>query len=137
MLRLLATSHAALYRGSGGRLGTRKGAIRFLLLHTTGARTGKARTLPLLCLADPVSGALVVVASNGGRDSHPGWLHNLRAQPQARVTLGRESWAVRAREAGEEERSRLWPLLDALYPYGSYRAHTARPIPLVLLERQV
>lgn len=133
-LRAVTATHVAVYRWSGGAVGARWRGLDFLLLHTTGARTGRLRTAPLLYLADG-DGTLVVVASNGGRDSHPGWLHNLLRTPAAAVTLGRERREVRARLAGPGERERLWPLLDALYPYDAYRAHTSREIPLVLLER--
>lgn len=132
-LRLITVAHVAVYRGSGGRIGARGRGLEFLLLHTVGARSGRARTTPLLYLAD--GDALVVVASNGGRDSHPGWHHNLLRVPAAAVTVGREGREVRARVAAPHERERLWPLLDRLYPYDAYRAHTGREIPIVLLER--
>lgn len=111
--------------------------MTFLLLHTTGARTGRPRTTPLLYVADPAAlppGAVAVVASNGGSPRHPGWLHNLRQAPHAEVTLGRERRAVRAREAAPHERAALWAALDAVYPYGPYRARAGREIPIVVLE---
>ena len=122
-----------MYRGSGGRVGARARGLDFLVLHTIGARSGRSRSTPLLYLAD--GDIFVVVASNGGRDSHPGWHHNLLRAPAASVTVGRERLAVHARVAAPHERERLWPLLDRLYPYDAYRARTSREIPIVLLER--
>lgn len=133
VLRTITVLHVAVYRWSGGRVGARWRGMGFLLLHTTGARTGLRRTIPLLYVAD--GGALAVAASNGGRDSHPAWLHNVRRSPEVEVTVGRETWQARARLAGPHERERLWPLFDRLYPYDAYRAHTRREIPIVLLER--
>jgi len=58
-------AHAALYRASGGRLGgrLRKGAP-VLLLTTTGRKTGRRRTTPLLYVEE--GDRYVVVASAGG-----------------------------------------------------------------------
>ena len=132
-LRAISAAHIAVYTRSGGRLGARFRGMQFLLLHHTCARTGLARTTPLLCLPDAATGALAVVGSNGGRPEHPAWLHNLRRTPQAEVTLGRSRHAVTAREADAGGRERLWPLLDAAYPYGEYRARAGREIAIVLL----
>lgn len=138
VLRLLTVTHVAVYTWSGGRLGARGRGLDFLLLHTTGARTGRPRTAPLLYLDDRAgpgaSGALVVVGSNGGRANHPAWVHNLRKAPLAAVTVGRERRPVEARFAAAAERERLWPLLDRLYPYDAYRAQTSREIAIVLLR---
>lgn len=126
------------YRASGGLLGHRAGGMTFLLLHTTGARTGRPRTTPLLYVAGGApalgAGAVAVAASNGGSPHHPGWLHNLRHAPHAEVTLGRERRRVHAREAAPHERAALWAALDAAYPYAPYRARAGREIPIVVLE---
>ena len=104
-----------------------------LLLTTTGRKTGEERTTPLLYLADGED--LVVVASNGGAPKHPAWLLNLRANPEATVEVGGRKLRVRAREAGPEEKERLWPKLVEMYgSYEDYRRRTDREIPVVLLE---
>jgi hypothetical protein len=42
---------------------------------------------------------------------------------------------VRAREADEAERERLWPKLTEVWPdYDGYQAKTDRMIPVVILE---
>ena len=48
-----------------------------LLLTTTGRRSGKQRTIPLLYLEE--DSTLLVVASMAGAPSNPGWYHNLVA----------------------------------------------------------
>lgn len=132
-------AHVALYRRTGGRIGhTAPGAPTMLLLDHVGARSGNARTTPLLYLAD--GDDLVIVASAGGHLRHPAWLHNLRAHPDTTVQVRDEVRAVRAREADEEERARLWPRLDAMYgSFVSYRQRAdeaGRVIPVVVLERR-
>lgn len=132
-------AHVALYRWTGGRIGhTAPGAPTMLLLDHVGARSGTARTTPLLYLPD--GDDVVIVASAGGHPRHPAWLHNLRAHPETTVQVRDELRPVRAREADADERSRLWPRLDAMYgPFASYRRRAeevGRTIPLVVLERR-
>ena len=75
-----------------------------------------------------------VLRANLKRDPH--WLANLHAKPEAWAQVGRERFAVRAREASPAEAERLWPrMLDAYPQYRSYQERAGRPIPLVLLER--
>jgi deazaflavin-dependent oxidoreductase (nitroreductase family) len=132
-LKAAGAVHRALYRASGGRVGSTVWGLSILLLTTTGRKTGKARTTPLCFLPD--GDALVVVGSNGGMDWFPSWLLNLRAQPLATVQVGRAKRAVRAREATPEERERLWAAVTSIAPgYLRYMERTDRAIPLVILE---
>jgi deazaflavin-dependent oxidoreductase (nitroreductase family) len=104
-----------------------------LLLTTTGRKSGKTRTTPLLYLRDGAD--IAVVASNGGSDSAPAWWLNLRATPAAHIELGRHKIPVTARKASQEERDRLWPAFTAGYNgYEKYITRTSREIPVVILE---
>lgn len=129
----LVKAHVALYRASGGRLGgqLRKGAP-VLLLTTTGRKTGRQRTTPLLYVEE--ADRSVVVASAGGAPSHPAWYLNLRSNPTATIQVGSRKLAVTAETAGPEERARLWPRLTQMWPqYDDYQAKTRREIPVVIL----
>lgn len=75
-------------------------------LTTTGARTGRLRTVPVLGV--PTPGGLAVFASNFGRPRPPGWYHNLRAHPSATVTVGNRVEPVHAVEATDQEREEVW-----------------------------
>ena len=136
VLRRLIGAHTAIYRASGGRLGrTIPGAPPMLLLDHVGARSGRIRTSPLAYLAEGED--LVLVASKGGHPRNPAWFHNLVANPDATVQVGRERRPVRARVATPEERARLWPRVLELYGgYRDYQERTERKIPLVILERR-
>lgn len=104
-----------------------------LLLITTGRKSGRERTVPLLYLRDGED--LVVVGSNGGAATHPAWWLNLRANPEAIVEVGDQKLRVRAKKADPEEKDRLWPKLVAMYPsYEDYQRRTDREIPVVLLK---
>jgi deazaflavin-dependent oxidoreductase (nitroreductase family) len=98
-----------------------------------GRRTGKVREIPLFAFED--GDRLVVIGSNMSQDHEPAWVGNLRGHPEVRARVGRELRAVRAREAGGEERDRLWRLAAAGYPgYEHYARWTHRQIPVVVLE---
>lgn len=139
--------HQFIYRHSGGLLGSRMIAGRNLLLTTTGRKSGELRTAALIFIKD--GERLIVVASNGGSDQQPSWLLNLQADPDVGVQIGRDKFAARARVASADEHERLWPLVNRhnmglapmMHPgargrYDVYQRHTARRIPLVVLERK-
>jgi deazaflavin-dependent oxidoreductase (nitroreductase family) len=133
-VRVMSRVNIALYRGTRGKIGGRVGKAPILLLTTTGRRTGAKRTTPLLYLRD--GDRIAVVASYGGRPSHPAWYLNLKANPPVEVQVGRERFAAIARTATPDERAQLWSRLVEMYPaYASYEQRTSREIPVVLLER--
>ena len=103
-----------------------------LLLTTTGRKSGKRRTTPLLFIED--GGRYVIVASVGGAPKHPAWYLNLQADPAAAIELRGRTRSVRAETAGPDERARLWRGVTAMYPtYDAYQAKTTREIPVVVL----
>ena len=133
MAAWLRSMHSALYRMSGGKIGGKTFGCETFLLTTTGAKSGKPRTAPLLYLKDGKH--FVVVASNGGSPSNPAWLVNLTRTPDATVQAGQEITRVLARKATPEEKARLWPRLTKFYGgYEVYQEHTKREIPVVILE---
>jgi deazaflavin-dependent oxidoreductase (nitroreductase family) len=107
-----------------------------LLLHTRGAKSGEARTSPLLYT--PHDNGFIVVASKAGAPSHPSWYHNIRAHPDAvEVEVDGRRVAVRPRVVEEPERSELWRAVNDNYNgYATYEQRAGgRIIPIVLLER--
>ncbi len=133
VVRLFWKLHPWIYRASGGRVLGRLVGMDVLLLTTTGARTGRPRTTALTCFED--AGRYVVIGSFLGEPHHPGWVHNLRASPHARVQRGSRRLPVTAHEAHGEERARLWKRAVAIQPeYSSYETRTEREIPVVVLD---
>ena len=131
--RILGDIHKLVYRLTGGKVGGRIGKLPVLLLTTIGRKSGQPRTQPLAYTR--VGDGYAVIASKGGAAQHPLWYLNLRANPLAEVTVGRNTWQVRARDAEGEERERLWRALADLYPgYDRYAQKTGRRIPVAVLE---
>ncbi|HEY8775291.1 MAG TPA: nitroreductase family deazaflavin-dependent oxidoreductase [Gaiellaceae bacterium] len=131
--RILGGVHRRIYRLTGGKVGGRLGKLPVLLLTTTGRKSGRPRTQPLVYTQ--VGDGYAVIASKGGAAQHPLWYLNLREDPSAAVTVGRETRKVRARDAEGGERERLWRTLADLYPgYERYAQKTSRRIPVVVLE---
>lgn len=109
------------------------GPVPTLLLTTTGRRSGRPRTLPLIYTE--ADGGYVVIASKGGAPEHPAWYRNLQARPEAEVQVADRRFHARARDARGEERARLWRRMAEIYPpYDEYQARTDREIPVVVLE---
>jgi deazaflavin-dependent oxidoreductase (nitroreductase family) len=123
------------FRISGGRstLVSLLTGLPVVMLTTTGARSGQLRTLPVLGIPD--GGRTVVLASNWGKQHHPSWYHNLRADPHASVTVRGRTTPVRASDATGEERDRLWSRALGYYPtWRIYQSRAGdRRIPIVVL----
>jgi proline iminopeptidase len=109
------------------------GPVPTLLLVTTGRRSGKKQTLPLIY--GQTEGGYVIVASRGGAPTHPGWYFNLVAHPEVSVQVVAERFRATARTASGAERETLWKRMVGIYPpYEQYQARTEREIPVVVLE---
>lgn len=105
-----------------------------LLLTTTGAKSGREYTTPMMYLAD--GDRIAVFASKAGAPSNPDWYYNLVAHPRAIVEIGDETGDVDAVIAGPEERDRLYGIQEERYPgFAEYQAKTERTIPVVILTR--
>jgi deazaflavin-dependent oxidoreductase (nitroreductase family) len=123
------------FRANGGKVGGMWEGRPLLLLTTTGAKSGKRRTNPVMYLRD--SDRLLVFASKGGAPTNPDWYHNLVAHPEVTVEVGTQTYEATATPLTGEERDRLFAKQAGLYPqFGAYQARTTRKIPVIALERR-
>lgn len=123
------------FRANEGKVGGNFEGAPLLLLHSTGARTGKERVNPIMYQA--VGDSFAVFASKAGADTNPDWFHNLRAHPQARIEVGTQTLDVTARVLDADEREPIWEQQKARYPgFADYETKTDRVIPVVMLERR-
>jgi deazaflavin-dependent oxidoreductase (nitroreductase family) len=103
-----------------------------LLLTTTGAKTGKQRTMPLLYVR--VGAGIAIIGTRFGSTRHPGWYHNLRAHPEAVVEIDGVQMNYVARAADDDERAEIWTRAVRMYSgYERYAARANRQIPIMVL----
>jgi deazaflavin-dependent oxidoreductase (nitroreductase family) len=122
------------FRASGGKLGGGFEGLPMLLLHHTGAKSGKERVNPVMYR--PVGDHLAIFGSKGGAPTNPDWYYNLMAHPRTTVEVGTETVPVTARVAEGEERTKIWEQHKKDNPvFADYEARTTRQIPVVILER--
>ncbi|GAA1736632.1 nitroreductase family deazaflavin-dependent oxidoreductase [Nonomuraea bangladeshensis] len=121
------------FRANGGRVGGMFEGSPLLLLTTTGARSGRQVTTPVMYLPDDER--YVIIASNAGADTHPAWYHNLRAHPVATVEVGTETFQAKAVPVEGEERDQLYARMVAVAPqFADYERKTSRRIPVLALN---
>ncbi len=124
------------FRANGGDVGGMFAEMPILLLHHTGAKSGKVRVNPLAYLAD--GDRYVIFASKGGAPVNPDWYHNLKAHPDVQIEVGAQSLPVTATEATGEERARLFNEQARRSPqFGEYQQKTDRQIPVIILSPTV
>ena len=105
-----------------------------LLLTTTGAKSGRPFTTPLVYTKD--GDRIVIIASKGGFPTHPAWYHNLKANPNTTIELGKEKFQAKATITKDPERQRLFDAQAKLMPaFNDYQKATTRQIPVIVLER--
>jgi deazaflavin-dependent oxidoreductase (nitroreductase family) len=132
-IKFFSKIHKALYAMTGSRVFANLGRMPNLLLTTTGSKSGKPRTVPLLYVE--TDDGYAIVASFGGSPQHPAWYRNLQKNPQATVQIEKRVIPVTASTATPEEKKDLWPRFTAIYPdYDNYEAETERDIPVVRLR---
>jgi deazaflavin-dependent oxidoreductase (nitroreductase family) len=121
------------FHSNEGRVGGMFEGMPLLLLHHTGAKSGKSRINPLAYQAD--DGRYVIFASKAGAPTNPDWYHNLKAQPNVEIEVGTDTIDVVAGEATGEERERLYRTQAERIPqFADYeKAARERVIPVIVL----
>lgn len=122
------------YERSNGSAPSELVGDQWIVLWTLGARSGKVRKTPLVRVSDD-AGSYAVIGSQGGAPTNPNWVHNLRANPVARVHDGSTVHELAVREADGAEKAEWWARAATVWPdYDDYQASTDRRIPLFVLE---
>jgi deazaflavin-dependent oxidoreductase (nitroreductase family) len=121
------------FRTNDGQLSGGFEGMPFLLLHTTGAKSGQERVNPVAY--QDLGGSVAVFASKAGADTNPDWYHNLVAHPEVSIEIGTETKAVTARIAAGAEREKIWSTQKDKAPvFAGYEEKTSREIPVIVLD---
>jgi deazaflavin-dependent oxidoreductase (nitroreductase family) len=124
------------YEASGG---TRANTLRdtglpIVIMTTMGHKSGKVRKVPVMKVEH--DGEYAIVASKGGAPQHPGWYHNLVADPNVTIQDGPQPFDAVVRLVTGEEREQWWERSVAAYAtYADYEARAAevgREIPVFI-----
>lgn len=107
--------------------------IKIVHITTKGRKTGKKRETELFSFEH--EGEHVIIASNGGRESHPEWYLNLRKNPAVEIRIGKQTIKTTARVSRDPLRKKLWTKLVKLSPhYATFEKKTTRVIPVIVLS---
>jgi deazaflavin-dependent oxidoreductase (nitroreductase family) len=122
------------FRANDGKVGGPFAGAPMVLLTTSGAKTGRKLTTPLMYLPD--GDRIVVFASKGGALTNPNWYHNIVANPEATLEVGSQKFTARATVTQGEERDRLYATQAERYTaFADYQAKTSRTIPVIAFTR--
>src|SRR3954453_21234142 len=106
-----------------------------IIITTTGAKTWKPRTTPLVYTRH--GDGYVIVASKGGSDTDPAWYRNILANPSVTVEVDGQTFRAHARVTDEAERQQLYERHADVHPsFHDYVKKTSRVIPVIVLERE-
>jgi deazaflavin-dependent oxidoreductase (nitroreductase family) len=123
ILRFFSQIHIAVYRRSNGQRRNRMNGLPILLLTTTGRRTGKPFTVPVVYLTH---GDAYLIAP--GVVPRPDWYRNLKHDPRAKVQIGAQTFSVEAEELTGNERTRLWATVPDYWKAYERRAGIVLPL---------
>ena len=122
------------FRENGGKVGGPFEGAPLLLLHTTGAKSGRERINPMMY--ETIGDGFAVFASKGGAPTNPDWFRNLVANPHVTAEIGTDTIELTARVADDATRAPIWNAWKKKYTgFADYEAKTSRQIPVVLLDR--
>ena len=123
------------FRANAGRVGGSWEGRNLLLLTTTGRKSGRPHTTPMVFTRD--GDRLLVYASKAGAPAHPDWYLNLVADPRVTVEVGGERYDATATPLAGEERDRKFAeQAERNTVFAEYATKTTRTIPVVALVRR-
>lgn len=133
IVKAITRFHIFLYRTSGGKIWGKQVGIPVLLLTTTGRKSGLARTTPVVFHKEGDS--YFIAASNGGFDGHSAWYYNIKANPQVKFEIGKQSFSCEANILEGAERDRVYEIFKSLSDnFVKYeQTATNRTIPVIEL----
>jgi deazaflavin-dependent oxidoreductase (nitroreductase family) len=103
--------------------------IPIVIVTSRGAKSGKLRKFALMRVEH--DGEYALVASKGGAPEHPGWYHNLVAEPLVEIQDGPAPQDYTTVIVDGDERATWWERAVAVFAtYAEYAERTERQIPV-------
>src|SRR5579859_7269184 len=122
------------FRANEGKVGGGFNGAPMVLLTTTGAKSGKRYTTPLVYLAE--GDRMFIFASFAGAPTNPAWFHNILANPRVSIEVGPDRYEADAIVLTGDERDRVFAAqVKAMPGFAGYQAKTSRVIPVVELRK--
>jgi deazaflavin-dependent oxidoreductase (nitroreductase family) len=105
-----------------------------LYLTTVGARSGEKRTNPVARFDDGQGGWIIIASANGAA-RHPGWYHNLAANPgQVWAEVGNRKYPVQVDQLDGDDRDKAWvTVIERAPSFNAYLNKTDRQLPVLRL----
>jgi len=133
LMHLGTRFYVYMYRRSGGKFGGKIAGNPVLLLTTTGSKTGKPRTTPVMYIHK--DNEYLITATAAGADQNPAWLSNLNKKPEATIEMDGKQLKVKAIITSGEERDKLYENFKAIGKnFVEYEKKTTRKIPVIRLQ---
>ena len=118
-----------IYKLTAGRLMGKFQGRPVALIEMTGAKSGKKITIPLMYV--PHENGVIIVGSQGGAPKSPVWVKSVQKNPQIVAQYRGKRMNLVARQVGDEEKARLWPIcVEHYHEFDDYQARTDRNIPV-------
>lgn len=124
------------FRANEGKVGGQFEGAPLLLLTTTGTKSGRRHTTPVMYLPGDQN-TVYVFASKAGAPTDPQWYRNLVANDRVTVEIGTDKYDAAATPLEGDERAEKFATQAKKYPgFAEYQEKTTRVIPVVALTRQ-
>lgn len=121
------------FRANKGKVAGNFAGSPMVVVTTTGAKSGKPFTVPLMSL--PEGKRQYVFASKGGAPAHPDWYHNIVKNPEVTVEYGTEKYKAKATILPLAKRDEIYGKQAKAWPqFGDYEKKTTRKIPVIALD---
>jgi deazaflavin-dependent oxidoreductase (nitroreductase family) len=126
------------FRANDGVVGGYFEGMPMVLVHTTGAKSGIERIIPLVCMADDTDPSRIYIfASKGGAPKSPDWYFNVIANPDVTLEVGAETYPATATALSGPERDAVYAEQARRQPqFADYEKATDRVIPVIALTRK-
>ncbi len=126
------------FRANDGVVGGWFEGMPMVLVHTTGAKSGIERIIPLVYLPDADEPSRIYIfASKGGAPKSPDWYFNVLANPDVTLEVGADTYDATATELVGPQRDAVYAEQARRYSnFADYEKATDRVIPVIALTRK-